>query len=275
MPIASIIIPAYNREKSLKRAIKTALQQSIRDIEVIVVDDGSTDKTPIVAQQCADADRRVRVLRHSTNRGAQAARNTGAQTARGRWLAFLDSDDRLVSESLEFRLEVATTENAEVVHSDGYVLWKGEPRRLFDVPPLRGSIYRDLLANPGPMFQGMLISAHCFEAIGGLDERVIAYLEWDTAIRLAKICSFGFVPKPTFIYDCTGDDTISKNLVSAARGYEYIVRKHFTEIVRRRGPKWISHHYRVISHHYSKAGDFTTARKFKLKSFVWWQNPVR
>src|SRR5262249_21906221 len=162
------------------------------DIEVIVVDDGSRDRTSIVAKQCADADRRVQVLRHSTNLGAQAARNTGAQTARGRWLTFLDSDDRLLRKSLELRLEVATIESVEVVHSDGYVLGKGATRRRFDVPNLRGSIYRDLLAGPGPMFQGMLISAHSFEAIGGLDERVVAYQEWDTAIRLAKICSFGF-----------------------------------------------------------------------------------
>src|SRR5262245_52731262 len=158
MPIVSIIIPAYNRQKSLKSAIKSALQQSIRDIEVIVVDDGSTDKTAVVAEQSADSDPRVRVLRHNSTRGAQAARNTGAKTARGRWLSFLDSDDTLLKKSLELRLEVAAAENTDVVHSDGYVLRKGSPRRLFYVPKLRGSIYRELLANPGPMFQGMLIS---------------------------------------------------------------------------------------------------------------------
>src|SRR5262249_45306693 len=129
MPIASIIIPAYNRQRSLKSAIKSALQQSVDDIEVIVVDDGSRDRTAIVAQQCAEADRRVRVLRHESNRGAQAARNTGAQNARGRWLSFLDSDDKLVRKSLELRLGMATTENVDVVHSDGYVLRKGAPRQ--------------------------------------------------------------------------------------------------------------------------------------------------
>src|SRR5437016_1292414 len=136
MPIASIIIPAYNRESSLKRAIKTALQQSIRDIEVIVVDDGSRDRTAIVAGRCADADRRVRLLRHSVNRGAQAARNTGAQAARGRWLTFLDSDDTILKKSLELRLKVATTENVDVVHSDCYILRKSSPRQLLGLPNL-------------------------------------------------------------------------------------------------------------------------------------------
>ena len=275
MPIASIIIPAYNREKPLKRAIKTALQQSIRDIEVIVVDDGSKDKTATVAELCADADRRVRLICHKENRGAQAARNTGARAARGCWLAFFDSDDRLLTKSLELRLRVATMEDVDVVHSDCYVLRKGVPQQIFGVPKLRGSIYRGVLANPGPMFQGMLISARSFEAIGGLDERVIAYQEWDTAIRLAKIYSFGFVAEPTFIYDCTGDDTISKNRLSEARGYEYVVQKHFVEIVRRLGPKRISWHYRALAELYSNAGDFTTARKFKLRSFIWWPTPRR
>ena len=275
MPIASIIIPAYNRQRSLKAAIKSALQQSIRDIEVIVVDDGSRDRTAVVAEHCASEDRRVRLVRHETNRGAQAARNSGARAACSPWLTFLDSDDILLKKSVELRLGVATTEGAEVVHSDCYVLRKESPQQVFGVPNLYGSIYRELLANPGPMFQGMLISARSFEAIGGLDERVVAYQEWDTAIRLAKICSFGFVTEPTFIYDCTGDDTISKNFLSAARGYEYIVHKHFMEIIRNLGPKSISLHCGAIAAHYSQAGDLTTARKFKLRSFMWWPSPRR
>ena len=167
------------------------------------------DRTAIVAEQCANADQRVRVLRHKSNRGAQAARNTGAQAARGRWLTFLDSDDTLLRKSLELRLEVATTEDVDVVHSDGYVLRKGSPRHLFNVPKLRGSIYRELLANPGPMFQGMLISALPFSDRGAR-RTGLAYQEWDTAFRLEKICSFGFVSEPTFIYDCTGDEPFQR-----------------------------------------------------------------
>src|SRR5262249_48749136 len=156
MSLVSIIVPAYNRESSLKRAIKTALDQTVNDIEVIVVDDGSKDKTAMVAELYADADPRVRLMRHETNRGAQAARNTGARVAHGRWLAFCDSDDAMLPKSLELRLDVAEMEKVEVVHSECYVLRKGSPKQVFGVPKLRGSVYRELLANPGPMFQGML-----------------------------------------------------------------------------------------------------------------------
>ena len=125
MSLVSIIIPAYNRESLLKRAVETALQQTVGDIEVIVVDDGSTDKTAMVAQLCANVDPRVQLIRHKTNRGAQAARNTGVQVARGRWLASCDSDDAMLAKSLELRLKVAETEKVGVVHSDCYVLRKG------------------------------------------------------------------------------------------------------------------------------------------------------
>jgi glycosyltransferase involved in cell wall biosynthesis len=275
MPLVSIIIPAYNREGFLNRAIDSVLQQTVQDheLEVIVVDDGSRDGTAIIAQQFAMSDSRVRLVRHENKRGAQAARNTGAQIARGQWLTFLDSDDILLPNSLELRLKMAAAEKADVVHSDCYVLRKDSPRRLFGVPSMRGSIYKEVLAKPGPMFQGMLISARSFAAIGGVDERVVAFQEWDTAIRLAKICSFAFVAEPTFVYDCTGDDNISKNLLSGARGYEYIVHKHRTEIVRRLGPKAISQHYRTIASQYSQAGDFNNAAKANLRSFLWWPSP--
>ena len=275
MSLVSIIVPAYNRETSLKRAIETALDQTIRDVEVIVVDDGSKDKTAMVAELCAAVDSRVRLIRHETNRGAQAARNTGAQAARSRWLAFCDSDDAMLPKSVELRLNVAETEKVEVVHSECYVLRKASPRQVFGVPKLRGSVYRELLANPGPMFQGMLISANSFAAIGGLDELVVAFQEWETAIRLAKSFSFGFVAEPTFIYDCTGDDNISKNLRSALKGYEYIVQKHFGAMISRLGPRGISHHYRKIANLYFEAGDFKTAAKFNWKSLIWWPSPRR
>jgi hypothetical protein len=71
----------------------------------------------------------------------------------------LVSNDILLKKSLELRLGVATTEGADIVHSDCYVLRNGSPQQVFGVPNLRGSIYRGLLAKPSPMFQGMLIRA--------------------------------------------------------------------------------------------------------------------
>ena len=275
MPLVSIIIPAYNRQHSLPRAIESILNQTLQDFEIIVVDDGSMDNTVAVAEQLAVRDFRVRLIRHKKNQGAQAARNTGARAAIGQWLSFFDSDDWMLPTGIEARLSVALNRSVKIVHSDAFVLRQNEDRALFEVPPLSGSIYEALLRAPGPMFPAMIISIDAFREIGELDEDVVAYQEWDTAIRLAKRHAFGFVPEPTFVYDCTGKDTISMNSLKGAMGYEYIVNKHLAEVLLRLGPKAVSQHYETVASHYAQAGASRLATKAKWKSFLWWPQPNR
>jgi glycosyltransferase involved in cell wall biosynthesis len=275
MALVSIVIPAYNREKTLKRAVESVLIQTIQDIELIVVDDVSIDNTVAVAKELTRSDPRVRLIQSTSHRGAQAARNLGARDAHGDWLCFLDSDDYMLPASVEVRLRLAHDRGLKVVHSDGFVLRSNQPQALFGVPPLSGFIYDELLLAPGPMFQGMIVRADAFHEMGELDEGVIAFQEWDTAIRLARRHAFGFLPEPTFVYDCTGDDTISKDLTSSARGYEYVVNKHRFEIIRRLGPRTISQHFNIIAGCYADAAAPDLAAKAKLKSFLWWPSPRR
>src|SRR5438094_3861516 len=106
-------------------------------------------------------------------------------------------------------MAAARSGNVQVVHSPGFVLRFEEGERdAFEVPALRGNVYRQLLRGAGPVFQALLVSAKALRAIGGLDEAIVAYQEWDASIRLAKKFEFGFVPEPTFVYDCRGTDTI-------------------------------------------------------------------
>src|SRR5262249_41046344 len=275
MPQVSIIIPAYNRERTLLRALESVLKQTVRGIEVIVVDDGSTDSTADVVGKLAASEPRVRLIQSKTNRGAQAARNLGARSANGDWLSFFDSDDWMLPTSIEARLNVARKKRVKIVHSEAFVLRPNKERALYGVPPLCGCIYEALLRHPGPMFPGMIIAIDALREMGELDEDVVAYQEWDTAIRLAKRHAFGFVPNPTFVYDCTGNDTLSKNLVKNAMGYEYVVRKHCFEILRYLGPRAVSQHYATIARHYVEAGALKLADKYKLKSFLWWPSPKR
>jgi Glycosyltransferases involved in cell wall biogenesis len=97
-PTFSVLIPTYQRESVVGRAIDSALRQTDPDLEVIVVDDGSTDGTPQVV--AARRDARVRFIQFSENRGVGAARNSAIMSSRGRYLIFLDSDDELVDDAL-------------------------------------------------------------------------------------------------------------------------------------------------------------------------------
>jgi glycosyltransferase involved in cell wall biosynthesis len=105
-PTVTVVVPAYNRAGVVGRAVRSALAQTLREVEVLVVDDASTDDTAAVV--AAIEDPRVRLLRHDRNRGGSAARNTGIEAARGRYVAFLDSDDEWHPAKLE--RQVATLE---------------------------------------------------------------------------------------------------------------------------------------------------------------------
>lgn len=96
----SIIIPAYNCEAFLKRGVDSILRQSCPDWEVLIVDDGSTDSTPDVAQELCAQDERIRYIRQP-NGGVSAARNTGIDAAQGTYLLFLDADDYWEPDTLE------------------------------------------------------------------------------------------------------------------------------------------------------------------------------
>jgi len=90
-PTVSVIIPTYNRAHTIGRAIKSVLNQTYQDFEIIVVDDGSTDNTEEVVKSFRD--KRIRYIQHKKNKGAAAARNTGIKSAKGKYIAFQDSDD--------------------------------------------------------------------------------------------------------------------------------------------------------------------------------------
>jgi glycosyltransferase involved in cell wall biosynthesis len=257
--LVTVVIPAFNRASTIGAAIRSVQAQTCQDWEAVVVDDGSRDDTARTVERCAIDDGRIRLIRHAETLGAQAARNTGIRHARGRWIAFLDSDDRWVPSSLDLRLEAAATHHVSVVHSDAYQTRDDGSTVLFGVPAVEGWAYRDLLCRPGPMFQGLLVAREALEAMGGLDEHIIALQEWDTAIRLAECYRFGFVPVPTFVWDRRGDDTITKDRRRDARGYEQVVRKHVLAIRQYAGPHALSHHYAILAVKYHEAGDRSEA----------------
>lgn len=125
-PTVSVIIPAYNTEAYIGKAIESALGQTEQDIEVIVVDDASTDATVKVVEDYSD--KRLKLTVNERNRGPSYTRNRAIREARGEWVALLDSDDWYAPERLEKLLHVARTENADLVADDLYYIQDGAKR---------------------------------------------------------------------------------------------------------------------------------------------------
>lgn len=113
-PVISIIVPVYNTEKYLARCMESILSQTFRDIEIILVDDGSQDGSGKLCDDIALRDERVRVL-HQKNAGVSAARNAGIEAARGEWLGFVDSDDWIDAETYATAYKTAIEQNADMV----------------------------------------------------------------------------------------------------------------------------------------------------------------
>lgn len=113
--LISVIMPAYNAKKTLPMAVRSVLAQSWKNLELIIIDDCSTDETASLAQSFSQADPRVRVLRNETNSGASITRHNGVAAARGQWLAFLDSDDAWAETKLEKQMAVQKQRDADLV----------------------------------------------------------------------------------------------------------------------------------------------------------------
>ena len=186
MPEVSVIIPAYNRAASIGRALDSVLGQSVADIEVLVVDDGSTDAT--CAKVEAVADPRLRLLRHARNQGAEAARNTGIRAATAPFIAFLDSDDAWLPGKLATQLSALQTAPAgQDVSCHGvyiHLLDHGVERDQ----PLEPSadwfarLVRDCNLSPGAT---LLARREAFGSTGLLDETLPRFEDWDWLLRYA------------------------------------------------------------------------------------------
>lgn len=116
MPVISVIIPGYNNCRYIGQCIASATSQSLRDIEVIVVDDCSTDDTVAVVNRFADEDNRMKLMRHTTNQGTLAARKTGILASTGKYVMLIDQDDEFVPGSFQKLVDFAADHPADIYH---------------------------------------------------------------------------------------------------------------------------------------------------------------
>ncbi|MFC5367586.1 glycosyltransferase family 2 protein [Salinirubrum litoreum] len=211
MVLVSVVIPTYNRADVLPRAVETALDQTLTDIEVIVVDDASTDETLAVLEEYDDP--RLTVLEHETNSGASAARNTGIAVAEGDYVALLDSDDEWAPEKLERQVETVATRSDEWVAAYcGTTVVTDESahpvvQRLTDLLGRQGNadrveggekLVREVLCQRLHTSAGstLLVDADVVDRIGGFDESFDRYQDTEFLIRVLKEGKLAYVDEP-------------------------------------------------------------------------------
>ena len=190
----SVIIPTYNRVDLIERAIYSVLNQTYKDIEVIIVDDASTDNTQNVIESLED--QRIRYIRLDNNGGACHARNIGIINASGYYISFLDSDDQWASTKLEEQYQFMKEIIAEVVACNYWYEKNGMKRLAVPESHMNHFSYNELLYENSVTTGAILISKRALEEVGYFDENMPRYQDWDIVLRLAKIYTIYFVNKP-------------------------------------------------------------------------------
>lgn len=131
IPLVSIIIPVYNNENYLERCLQSAIGQTYKDVEIIIIDDGCTDSSPDIIRKYMDQDSRVKCI-HKPNEGLVKARKDGIGLARGKYIQYLDSDDTLQQNAIELLVAKAEEVQADIVIAPFYFC-EGEKRWLSEV----------------------------------------------------------------------------------------------------------------------------------------------
>lgn len=122
--LISFVIPVYNVEKYLKECMKSLINQTYSNYEIVVVDDCSTDASLSIAETFSKLDKRIRIVRHDRNRGLAAARNTGIESARGKYIAFVDSDDFVAPDYLSHLYAIVVEQGVQVAVCGRYLYYK-------------------------------------------------------------------------------------------------------------------------------------------------------
>lgn len=199
--LVSVIVPVHNAEKYIEETIQSVLNQTYNNWELILVNDGSTDRTINVLDKYSTTPH-IKVI-HQKNGGVSSARNAGAQQAQGNNFCFLDADDLLTENCLEKRVDFLRENECHFVHNDIEIILDNGERTGRIQSGLNGNVLSDLLrwertVVPGP--SSIIVSKQCFDSIGGFDENLSTAADQDFFIRVAKNYRIDRIPMVLTLY---------------------------------------------------------------------------
>lgn len=233
-PLVSVVITTYNRPGYLPDAVESARSQTYENVEIVVVDDGSDTPATDVLGDIPD----VTIVRHETNKGANAARNTGIRESNGEYIAFLDDDDSWLPGKIAQQVETFRDDDIAVVYTgsrsvddDGNVVSRFKPR-------MRGEVTTALFegAQIGG-FSLIMVRRSAIQEAGDLDERFPSWQDREWYVRLSLVGTFEYVDAPLVTHR-SPEEQISKNFERKRDvSYPLFLEKH-RPTARQFGPKY-------------------------------------
>lgn len=281
MTTVSVVIPTYNRADVLPRAVESVLDQTYRDLELLVVDDGSTDET--LAYLDSVDDERLRVIEHETNRGANAARNTGIGAAAGEYVAFLDSDDEWRPRKLERQMDRVESPGTDyaAAYCDDERSHDGLGGRAIsavasllaradDEGPVEGGeeLVPEILA--GNLNSGagstLLVETDIADRIGGFDEDLDRFQDPEFLLRVVQEGKLAYVDEPLIVRH----ETATPDPETIRRADEEYLAKHDAAVreAERSGYRIRPTHELLLGKRFLEDGKFASASVHLLRADV-------
>lgn len=263
----SVVIPLYNGEKYISRSIQSVLQQTYQDFEIIIVDDGSTDKGVQVAKQFNHP--KINIIQQ-TNGGVSVARNTGIHSSQGEIIAFLDADDEWLPNHLETIFQLTEKFPICGVFGTSYFFKKeGETPTLPILPnKFTFSEQEGILDNYYEMASGtdfpMQTSAYavrkeCIEKIGGFPVGIPSGEDIITLARLQAICDFAYSKQPTSYYYLTFGENKSIRTIKEKDPLDAMFHEVYTQAPHKKGSRLF-----LSSWHKRRMSGALINRKYKI-----------
>jgi glycosyltransferase involved in cell wall biosynthesis len=229
--LISVVIPNYNCGAFLKECLDSVISQSYRNLEIIVVDDGSTDNSLDVLSDYLG----VICLTKTSNKGAASARNLGLSLAKGEFVAFLDSDDVWQPGKLELQINKIDDENCDIVYCSSREYFGGSKFGDLHLAKHEGHVYKFYRRYPARAIivqgcSGALIRKSVFDLSGNFDETFTGAAEdWDFFRRCSRVVSIGFLPEALVYYRKHGSGIMARPTTDWYLGNSKAITKMFFE----------------------------------------------
>lgn len=231
----SVVIPTLNRAQTLHRAVNSVMTQAHKNLQIIIIDDGSTDETPKVVAEYNHCENWLNYVRLESSMGAQAARIEGIKLARGRYVVFLDSDDELVPNSISQRLDALAKSGLGDAIVYGDVISGSPPGSVLRFKQLRGASYhyltKELSLCP---YSAMLVPKLCFSKVPWPSADFPSWQDDDMILTLGKMFPMLHCGQVVALMHASRD-SITQNRSKLAKGCEMMVRKYRRDIVMMHG----------------------------------------
>jgi glycosyltransferase involved in cell wall biosynthesis len=260
MPEVSVVIPAYNSARYLEQAVGSVLAQTFQDLEVIVVDDGSTDDTAALIRGLGPP---VRYL-HQPNSGVSVARNRGVSEASSRYVALLDADDTWLPEKLSRQLEALRDAPASGLCYTAFFAADSDLNPIeVQHQEMPAGALESLLTHGNVVGAGgstMVCERRLFQQAGGFDPRFSQCADWDMWVRLAALTEFLYLDEPLATYRIHGLSMSTDPRLLEADSVE-VLEKGFAmsgvePALAARRRRALARNYMVLAGTYFQAGDY-------------------